>query len=217
LDLQQQVARLLLESGYRVLLVYRGNRTGAAGVTELGARHPDRVAVLKIQEFFDGGVEALLKLKIESLELVISGLSLPSGQEREGCSVDMLRRSMQEIPYAVANLLQMVKPLVMKSRQKLVVVTSTILGSTSSNFTGRSIALRAATSALNQIVKSFSVEAEGWGGIYVLVSPNTSEDFGPSPGESSAVIAAKFVKTVGMLSFVDNGCWYNTQKQAIPW
>ena len=110
-ELQLNVAGLLLESGYRLILVYRSNRTGAAEVAEFANRYPDRVTALKIQEFFEGKAAALEKLKVDRIELVISGLSGQSGEERAGCSIDYLRRSMQEIPYALVNLIELVKPL----------------------------------------------------------------------------------------------------------
>jgi|JI10StandDraft_1071094.scaffolds.fasta_scaffold410948_2 NAD(P)-dependent dehydrogenase (short-subunit alcohol dehydrogenase family) len=116
--------------------------------------------------------------------------------------------------YSFLNLQQLLLPLVKRGSQKLVVVTTSVLGSITDNFTGRLIALRAATAALNQIVKSVSIEAEAWNGSFVLVSPQRSED---SEEESVSITAAKFVKTIGKLSIKDNGRWLNTNHQVINW
>lgn len=219
-DLQLDMARLLLDSGYKLVLVYRSNRSGAAGVVQFASRFSDSVIAIKTNEFFDNGVSGLQKLGVDSIELVLSGLCGPSNKDQDNLSVDQLRRSMTDITYAVVALVEVVKPLVMMSRQKLVVITTSLLGSISANFTGRSIPLRAATAALNQVVKSFSIEAEEWGGCFVLLSPQASEMFPShtlSDTETMAVTAAKMVRLIGNLSFKDNGIWYNTSKQVINW
>ncbi len=216
-ELQLHVSRLLLETGYKLVLVYRGNKSGCTELLDFAARFPDRVLAVKLQDLFADGGLAVLERRVDCLQLVVSGYCAPVGQQDQDlatCSVDLLRRSMQDIPYSVVNLIQLVLPLVRKGSQKLVVVTTSALGSIADNFTGRLIAVRAATAALNQIVKCFAIEADSWNGAFVLVSPQRSED---SDEESVQITAAKFVKTIGQLTFRDNGTWINTQKQQMNW
>jgi NAD(P)-dependent dehydrogenase (short-subunit alcohol dehydrogenase family) len=159
----------------------------------------------------------VLERRVECLQLVVSGYCPPLGQQDQepaSCSVDLLRRTMQDIPYSLVNLVQLVLPLLRKGSQKLMVVTTSGLGSIADNFTGRMVALRASTAALNQIVKCFAIEAESWNGTFVLLSPQRSED---ADEESVQITAAKFVKTITQLTFKDNGTWINTQKQPMNW
>lgn len=210
MEVQLQISRLLLDTGYKLVLVYRGNKVrlflirvqvfvlppfsltprqhGCTELLDFASHQPDdRVIAIKLPDLFSGGL-AQLERRVECLELVVTGYCVPTGPQQEEESSDYMRKAMQEIPYSFLNLQHLLLPLVKRGSQKLVVVTTSVLGSITDNFTGRLIALRAATAALNQIVKSVSIEAEAWSGSFVLVSPQRSED---SEEESVSITAAK--------------------------
>ena len=128
--------------------------------------------------------------------------------------MDSLRRCVNEVPVTVLNLLDLLLPLVRRGQQKTVVVLTSQLGSISDNFTGNQIALRAASAALNQIVRCYGIDAESWGGTVVLLSPQRSEEH---TEESMQVTAAKAVRVITNLSVRDNASWLNTSSQKMNW
>lgn len=87
LPLQLEIGRLLLSKyGYRLLLLYRGNRNGSHELQTFAQAHAEQVMAVKMQHFNEDATVAAITARCQAIEVSIVLGDRRACAHRIGCS-----------------------------------------------------------------------------------------------------------------------------------
>jgi hypothetical protein len=82
LPLQLEIGKLLLkEYNYRLILLYRGNRSALHELLDFAHAHPEQVLAMKLMDLFSEGGVAQLEKRCSCIDVAITGFAPPVGVE----------------------------------------------------------------------------------------------------------------------------------------
>jgi NAD(P)-dependent dehydrogenase (short-subunit alcohol dehydrogenase family) len=203
----------------------------AGGYTVIGtARKPAQATQLKALgarvEQLDvasvASVSALAgRLENETVDILINNAGITGHDEKDFAALDIeqLDHTMNVNLYGPLRVTQALLPNVEKSKARMVVNMSSMMGSMELNTWGCCVGYRASKAALNSVNRSLSLDLAKRGFTFVVMHPGyVKTDMNQGKGNYSAQeSSAGLYKVISGLDKTDNGKFYDFQGKELPW
>ncbi len=215
-----EFAERFAEDGWRVIACCR-HPADAAALQQLAARFP-AVEVYELDVTDYGQLAALAaQLRQRPIDILLgnAGIYGPRGMNFGEVEAAPWREVFEVNTIAPMMLVQAFADHVAASERKLVAVISSKMGSIDDNGSGGSYLYRSSKTALNQVVKSLSIDLAGRG-ISVLTLPPgwVRTDMGGPDAETSVAQSVKGLKRILLSAGPDSsGRFFDFSGESIPW
>ena len=214
------LAKQFAEDGWRVLACCR-KPDQADDLRALSERLPSvELHALDVTDY-TRMQELATSLSDCAIDILLSnaGIYGPRGLEFGQVSAEAWREVLEVNSIAPLMLAQAFADSVASSRQKLIAVVSSKMGSIGYNGSGGSYIYRSSKTAVNQVVKSMSIDLQDRGISVITLHPGwVQTDMGGANAETTVDDSGKGLKQILQSAGASqNGCFIEFNGNSIPW